>query len=51
MKISEIYKTGKATLSFEVFPPKTEAAYESVLSNVKEVAELKPDFMSVTPCG
>ena len=48
MKISEIYKTGKATLSFEVFPPKTEAAYEGVLSNVKEVAELKPDFMSVT---
>jgi methylenetetrahydrofolate reductase (NADPH) len=48
MKIIDILKEKQATLSFEVFPPKTITNYESVLSAVKEIATLSPDFMSVT---
>lgn len=48
MKISEIIKTGKLSLSFEVFPPKTDTTFESVRSAVNEIAALKPAFMSVT---
>lgn len=48
MKISEIFKENKATLSFEVFPPKTSDSYNSVEKQAAEIAKLKPDFMSVT---
>lgn len=48
MKISDILKNGKPTLSFEVFPPKTESNFESVKRATEAVAEGKPDFMSVT---
>ncbi len=48
LKISDLLKTEKATLSFEVFPPKTWEALESVKSATEEIAKLKPDFMSVT---
>ena len=48
MKISELLKEKKYSLSFEVFPPKTNAVYESVISAAKEIAKLEPSFMSVT---
>lgn len=48
MKLSQLFKEDKATLSFEVFPPKTWDAYESVKTATEEIAKLKPDFMSVT---
>ena len=48
MKISEIMKSKEMTLSFEVFPPKTWDAYESVKNTTEEIAKLNPDFMSVT---
>lgn len=48
MKIRDILGQGKPTLSFEVFPPKTEANYESVDRAAREIARLKPAFMSVT---
>ena len=48
MKISEIYKEDKPTLSLEVFPPKTSEVFDKVSQAVNEVADLKPDFMSVT---
>ena len=48
MKIRDILAGGRPTLSFEVFPPKTEDAYESVGHAAAEIAKLKPDFMSVT---
>ena len=48
MKISEILKQNKVTLSFEVFPPKKEENMGNVLEAAKEIAALKPDFMSVT---
>ncbi len=48
MKISDIFKEKEVTLSFEVFPPKTDAGYEAVEKASAEIAALKPDFMSVT---
>ena len=48
MKISELLKKETLSLSFEVFPPKTETAFESVKTATEEIAKLKPSFMSVT---
>ena len=48
MKIRDILAEGRPTLSFEVFPPKTADKYENVEAAAKEIALLKPDFMSVT---
>lgn len=48
MKIRDILAAGEPTLSFEVFPPKTEDKYESVEKAALEIAKLQPSFMSVT---
>ena len=48
MKISDILKTNYPKLSFEVFPPKTDTAFESVKSAAEEIARLSPSFMCVT---
>lgn len=48
MKIAEILKQNQPTLSFEVFPPKTSDAFEAVEKATNAIADLKPDFMSVT---
>jgi len=48
MKISKILESKKLTLSFEVFPPKTDASFDSVNKATEEIAELRPDFISVT---
>lgn len=48
MRIVDIIKSEKPTLSFEVFPPKTSDKFEKVKHATEEIAALKPDFMSVT---
>ena len=48
MKIIDIIKAEKPTLSFEVFPPKTSDNFESVREATEKIAALCPDFMSVT---
>ena len=48
MKIIDIITQNKLSLSFEVFPPKTETSFESVKSATEEIAKLCPAFMSVT---
>ena len=48
MKISELLQSEKLSLSFEVFPPKTEMGFESVKNATEEIAKLAPSFMSVT---
>lgn len=48
MKITELLKKDALTLSFEVFPPKTETGFDSVKEATEKIAELKPAFMSVT---
>ena len=47
MKLSDIF-SDKLSLSFEVFPPKTDMAFDSVKIATEEIAKLKPSFMSVT---
>ena len=48
MKLTEILNNGKLSLSFEVFPPKTDTVFESVRHATEEIAKLRPSFMSVT---
>ena len=48
MKISDLLKSEKLSVSFEVFPPKTETAFESVRAACEEIAQLAPSYMSVT---
>jgi methylenetetrahydrofolate reductase (NADPH) len=48
MKIKDILAKDRQSLSFEVFPPKNETAFESVKSATEEIAKLRPAFMSVT---
>lgn len=48
MKIKDTLYNNKLSLSFEVFPPKTDTAFESVKSATEQIAALKPAFMSVT---
>ncbi len=48
MKISQLLAGDQLSISFEVFPPKTETVFESVKAATEEIAALKPAFMSVT---
>jgi len=48
MKIIDILNSVKPTLSFEVFPPKTDSSFDSVKFATEEIAKLCPSFMSVT---
>lgn len=48
MKIKDRLLEDKVHISFEVFPPKTDAKFESVISAVDEIAKLAPSFISVT---
>lgn len=48
MKIIDILNDNKMSLSYEVFPPKMESAYDSVKYATEEIAKLSPAFMSVT---
>ena len=48
MKLTEMLQKDTLSLSFEVFPPKTSGAFESVRHATEEIAKLHPAFMSVT---
>lgn len=48
MKLSNLWKEKEVTLSFEAFPPKKDSDFASVAIAVEKIAQLKPDFMSVT---
>ena len=48
MKVTDIIKSDKPTLSFEVFPPKISANFESVKATAEKIADLNPSYMSVT---
>ena len=48
MKLTKIFEKNTPHLSFEVFPPKTTTAFESVKVATEQIAALKPSFMSVT---
>jgi methylenetetrahydrofolate reductase (NADPH) len=48
LKVSDLYKEGRKTLSFEIFPPKKDKALEAIDETLDVLCELKPDFISVT---
>lgn len=48
MKISDILKNNEVTVSFEVFPPKEWSKIEQTSAVVRQMAESRPAFMSVT---
>lgn len=48
MKLTELFNSKKLSLSFEVFPPKNDTAFENVKHATEEIAKLRPSFMSVT---
>ena len=48
MKISEILKNNRVTVSFEVFPPKQWDKIENTKALVREMSTANPSFMSVT---
>ena len=48
MRIIDKIKADGVHISFEVFPPKTDAGFESVLKATDGIAELTPSFISVT---
>ena len=48
MKILDLLQQNTLSISFEVFPPKTESGFDSVRTATEEIAALRPAFMSVT---
>lgn len=48
MKIHELYTMKKPVISLEIFPPKKDAAIETVYQTLEELKDVKPDFISVT---
>ena len=48
MKIADLYKNKKRTLSFEIFPPKKDSELKNIDATLEILSELKPDFISVT---
>ena len=48
MRIIDKIKADGVHISFEVFPPKTDAGFESVLKATDGIAELTP-YLSVLP--
>lgn len=48
MKIIDILNRKKLSVSFEIFPPKKDSSYDSVMNTALSLSTLKPDFMSVT---
>lgn len=48
MKIDSLLKEKTMSVSFEVFPPKTNATFASVREATEKIARLQPAFISVT---
>ena len=48
MKLSEHFAKNQISMSFEVFPPKTDSSMETVTHATEAMALLHPSFMSVT---
>lgn len=48
MKLTDILNRKELSLSFEVFPPKTQDNFDVVKTATEKIAALKPSFVSVT---
>lgn len=48
MKISDVYKSKKQPVSFEIFPPKGDLSIKELSGILSKLQSLSPDFISVT---
>ena len=48
MHIADILRDNPTSLSFEFFPPKSDAASEELFGTITQLQELRPSFVSVT---
>lgn len=48
MKIIDVYANGQFGLSFEIFPPKTEAGESQLFSALEALMVYRPSFVSCT---
>ncbi len=48
MRIDEILGQGKPSVSFEFFPPKSEAGFTNLFQTIEELRPLRPSYVSVT---
>ncbi len=48
MRVTELYQNGKPVISMEFFPPRDETAEQVFSKTVDDLAELNPDYLSVT---
>ncbi len=47
-RIDQLLATGRPTISFEFFPPKTDAGFSALFAAAEELRPLKPSYISVT---
>lgn len=48
MGIADLYEQSDPVVSFEFFPPKTDAGYRSLFRTIEDLKQLSPGFVSVT---
>lgn len=48
MHITDIFSNNRTTISFEFFPPKSPAGWESLYRTIRDLEPLKPSFVSIT---
>ncbi len=48
MRIADRFGQGTPVISFEFFPPKTDAGFDSLFRTIAELEQLEPAFVSVT---
>lgn len=48
MHIVDLYRRGEPVISFEFFPPKTDAGFRSLFRTIEDLKTLAPGFVSVT---
>jgi methylenetetrahydrofolate reductase (NADPH) len=48
MQLAEFYAPGRCALSFELFPPKTDAGVDALLATVGELMQFAPDYLTCT---
>jgi len=48
MRLDQAFRTGKPTISFEFFPPKTDEGFTALYQTIEELRPLAPSYVSVT---
>ncbi len=48
MTLAAYYRSGRCGLSFELFPPKTEAGEQALIHHVDQLTQFQPDFITCT---